>query len=182
MRFRCGSDRQNPRQIAAHFNAQAAVAVRSQYDGLDEGADDLRSFDSMRLVVVVVESAVELLDLPTVVGGHFGVQQGRRFAGARNDFLELLLALFEFDHFRVDALGRAAFEDEVEQSVEFAIDFLDLGARGFDARTGLSAEAVQFLGELIAEGLEQGSSSRSVSTSSSSTKNAATRNRWVGLQ
>jgi hypothetical protein len=63
-------------------------------------------------------------------------------------------AAFERDYLLVEAVGNSAFQDEVEEGIDFAVDFLDLCLGRFDRRPAFHSQPVRLACELVAEFLE----------------------------
>ncbi|MCD4514326.1 hypothetical protein LQT97_24150 [Brucella pseudogrignonensis] len=70
---------------------------------------------------------MERRDLFMIDLGHIGVQKGRGLFRCLQSGRNILLALFQRHHLGIDALGRAALEDQIKKRVEFAVYLLDLG-------------------------------------------------------
>ncbi|EXL01341.1 hypothetical protein BG46_17600 [Brucella anthropi] len=86
---------------------------------------------------------------------HVGVEKGRGLFRRLQHGRNIFLALFQRHHLGIDAVGRSALEDEIEERVEFAIDLFYLCFCGFDGNTRSHPGLVDFPRKFLAKILEQ---------------------------
>ncbi|WP_247457952.1 MULTISPECIES: hypothetical protein [unclassified Bradyrhizobium] len=94
-------------------------------------------------------------DLFSVETCHLGVQQGWWFFRVNQCLLEFGPAALKLNHLCVDLICSATFEDQVQQSIEFALYPLDLGASRLDRRRAFHPKTVHLACEFLAEFLEE---------------------------
>ncbi|MEN2990901.1 hypothetical protein WG926_21490 [Tistrella sp. BH-R2-4] len=140
-------------EIAAHVDLYLAVH-RCQHDILDQRPDDIGGLCAL-LFVLALQGVVEALDARAVELRHRGMQEGRWVVGFCEEGFHFLLPLLQANHLRIDPVGSASLEDQVEQGVQFAIDFLYLSLRRRHVGATFHSETIDLLCEDLTEPSEQ---------------------------
>ncbi|WP_235890948.1 hypothetical protein [Martelella alba] len=141
--------RKDSSEITAHVDLHLAVH-RRQHDVLDQRPDDIGGFCPL-LLVLGLQGAVEVLNARAVKLRHRGMQKGRRVVGFCKEGFDFLFPLLQANHLRIDPVGRAPFEDQVEQGVQLAINLPYLGLCSCHVGASLHAQAIDLLREDLAE-------------------------------
>ncbi|WP_231639057.1 hypothetical protein [Sphingomonas profundi] len=99
----------------------------------------------------MLKQLVQFADLAPVEVRHFGMKKRGRLASFGKEGLQVALALLHDQHLRVQAIGRSAPQDHIDQPIQVTIDLLDLGISGLDRFPARGPHAVHLAGELLAE-------------------------------